>query len=233
MLSFYEIEMIRNIEGDELNPSFLHIFWSFQNQENCFKIFNFPSLIEFWYTYLNLYSVCLMTNKHLAVPATNQKTPNFPAKLKSIVLHSSNNTCISNPKIAKSLHRKPEFSLNHCLWREPNNHDRKRSQLCLGSSTMDCLASISTDASSSTCAYSLLLHSLSIIPIWHYLIAFLIGYVFFIYNFLEFHFVEDLLTGFRGSPVKITYGHCSEIYDGVVSKCKILHGRYLLSCFCI
>lgn len=65
------------------------------------------------------------------------------------------------------------------------------------------------------------------IPISHYLIGvgILIGVV--LYNFLEWHLIEDILTGFRGQPVKLTFNPESKIYEGVVSKCRILHGRYL------
>ncbi|KAK6116621.1 hypothetical protein DH2020_049620 [Rehmannia glutinosa] len=39
--------------------------------------------------------------------------------------------------------------------------------------------------------------------------------------------VQDIFTGFRGGPVFLTYNPNSEIYHGVVSKCRTLHGRYL------
>ncbi|XP_054780659.1 embryogenesis-associated protein EMB8 [Prosopis cineraria] len=76
-------------------------------------------------------------------------------------------------------------------------------------------------------AYCLLLTALSLIPLWHYLIATAIAFITFLYNFLEFHFVEDFFSGLRGSPVSLTYNSCSQIYEGVVSKCSLLHGRYL------
>lgn len=65
------------------------------------------------------------------------------------------------------------------------------------------------------------------IPISHYFIGvgILIGVV--LYNFLEWHLIQDILTGFRGQPVKLTFNPESKIYEGVVSKCRILHGRYL------
>ncbi|KAK7279702.1 hypothetical protein RJT34_24759 [Clitoria ternatea] len=84
-----------------------------------------------------------------------------------------------------------------------------------------------SSSSSSSTAYCLLLQSLSLIPISHYLLtlAFLLAY--FLYNFLELHLLEDLFSSFSGSPVCLTYNSCSQIYEGVVSKCKILHGNYL------
>ncbi|KAM4123356.1 hypothetical protein ACB094_01G153100 [Castanea mollissima] len=74
--------------------------------------------------------------------------------------------------------------------------------------------------------YGLLLKALTLIPSWHYLLAFLILSLVFLYNFLEFHFLHDLFSGFRGHPVCFTYNPCSVIYDGVVSKCRVLRGRY-------
>ncbi|KAL8486010.1 hypothetical protein ACS0TY_028063 [Phlomoides rotata] len=76
-------------------------------------------------------------------------------------------------------------------------------------------------------AYMLLLKSVLAIPLSHYLMGLLFFFVFLSYNFLEFHFFQDLFAGFRGAPVHLTYNASSEIYHGVVSKCKTLHGRYL------
>uniref|UniRef100_A0A7C9D8Z7 Alcohol O-acetyltransferase n=1 Tax=Opuntia streptacantha TaxID=393608 RepID=A0A7C9D8Z7_OPUST len=75
--------------------------------------------------------------------------------------------------------------------------------------------------------YELIFRALLMIPISHYLLGcgILIGVV--LYNFLEWHLIEDILTGFRGQPVKLTFNSESKIYEGVVSKCRILHGRYL------
>ncbi|KAI7998233.1 hypothetical protein LOK49_LG10G02096 [Camellia lanceoleosa] len=87
---------------------------------------------------------------------------------------------------------------------------------------MDSLES-STPASKNP--YTLLFKATTMIPISHYALGLLILGVVFLYNFLEFHFFEDLL--FRGSPVTLTYNSCSEIYQGVASECRILHGRYL------
>ncbi|CAB4289487.1 unnamed protein product [Prunus armeniaca] len=75
--------------------------------------------------------------------------------------------------------------------------------------------------------YVLLLNDLSLIPISHYFFAFLAFSFAFLYHFLEFHFLQDLFNGFRGSPVSLTYNPSSPIYHGVVSKCRILHARYL------
>ncbi|XP_058218065.1 embryogenesis-associated protein EMB8 isoform X3 [Rhododendron vialii] len=75
--------------------------------------------------------------------------------------------------------------------------------------------------------YGLLFEAISMIPISHYALGLLCILIVVLYNFLEFHLLEDLLTGFRGSPVSLTYNSCSEIYEGVASKCKILHGRHL------
>ncbi|KAL4563675.1 hypothetical protein LXL04_019564 [Taraxacum kok-saghyz] len=45
--------------------------------------------------------------------------------------------------------------------------------------------------------------------------------------YLEFHFISDVLTLFRGSLVSLTYNSASEIYHGVASKRRIFHGRYM------
>ncbi|KAK6114770.1 hypothetical protein DH2020_007039 [Rehmannia glutinosa] len=76
-------------------------------------------------------------------------------------------------------------------------------------------------------AYRILFKSAVALPLWHYLVGVLFVFVVFLYNFLEFHFFQDIFTGFRGGPVFLTYNPNSEIYHGVVSKCRTLHGRYL------
>ncbi|XP_031386485.1 embryogenesis-associated protein EMB8-like isoform X4 [Punica granatum] len=77
-------------------------------------------------------------------------------------------------------------------------------------------------------AYSLLLTALSLIPASHYLYALCIVVAVFVYAFLEFHFIEDVLfTGLRGCSVRLTYNPLSKLYQDVVSNCSLLHGRYL------
>ncbi|XP_050214365.1 embryogenesis-associated protein EMB8 isoform X2 [Mercurialis annua] len=92
---------------------------------------------------------------------------------------------------------------------------------------MDWLSSIGP--SSSLYPYTLLLNAFCVIPISHYIFGFVIFCFVFLYNFLEFHFFRDFLHGFRGSPILLTFNPSSPIYNGVVSKCKILHGRYLVT----
>lgn len=75
--------------------------------------------------------------------------------------------------------------------------------------------------------YDLLFQALALIPVSHYFLAALFILLIFLYNFAEIHFLRDLLTLFRGDPVTLTYNSCSDLYQSVVSKCKILHGRYL------
>ncbi|KAK2404199.1 alpha/beta-Hydrolases superfamily protein [Trifolium repens] len=79
---------------------------------------------------------------------------------------------------------------------------------------------------SSSNPYELLLQALLQIPIHHYALATAFAFTFFLYNFLEIHFIQDLFTGFSGSSVDFTYNSSSEFYDAVVSKCRILHGKY-------
>ncbi|KDP42426.1 hypothetical protein JCGZ_00223 [Jatropha curcas] len=74
--------------------------------------------------------------------------------------------------------------------------------------------------------YDLLFKALSFIPIHHYLLYLLLTLFFFLYNFLEIHFFDYLLTGFRGDPVLLTCNFSSELYQSVASKCPIIHGRF-------
>ncbi|XP_052192707.1 embryogenesis-associated protein EMB8 isoform X2 [Diospyros lotus] len=90
-------------------------------------------------------------------------------------------------------------------------------------SSMDCSDS-SIQASDSP--YRLLLAAASLIPVSHYLLGFLFIVLVFLYNFLEVHILQDLFAGFRGQPVSLTFDASSEVYQEIVSKCRILHGRY-------
>ncbi|XP_009414628.2 embryogenesis-associated protein EMB8 isoform X1 [Musa acuminata AAA Group] len=78
-------------------------------------------------------------------------------------------------------------------------------------------------------AIGLLLQAAALVPTAHYLAAALIFLLVFLYNFLELHFLGDFLRGFRGDPVVLTFDPASRIYQGVVSMCRILHGRYLVT----
>ncbi|XP_077248793.1 uncharacterized protein LOC143888304 [Tasmannia lanceolata] len=73
----------------------------------------------------------------------------------------------------------------------------------------------------------LLLKAASLIPRFHYFLGFLFIFLVFLYNFLEIHLFKDLIRGFRGDLVSLTFNPSSEIYHGVVSKCRTLHGRFL------
>ncbi|CAL0320530.1 unnamed protein product [Lupinus luteus] len=75
--------------------------------------------------------------------------------------------------------------------------------------------------------YLPLLQALFQIPFHHYLIAISFALIVYLYDFIESHFLQDLFSGFTGSPVELTYNSCSQLYQAVVSKCKILHGSYL------
>ncbi|XP_076897372.1 uncharacterized protein LOC143550643 [Bidens hawaiensis] len=76
-------------------------------------------------------------------------------------------------------------------------------------------------------ALGLILQGFTSIPIHHYAAAVFLFLVIFIYNFLEFHFLHDAFTLFRGSPVSLTYDSASLVYHGVVSNCRLLHARYM------
>ncbi|KAK6805288.1 hypothetical protein RDI58_003073 [Solanum bulbocastanum] len=85
---------------------------------------------------------------------------------------------------------------------------------------MDCIAL------SSESPYALMLKAAFLIPISHYLLGFLFLLIVFLYNFMEMYFIQELFTGFRGNPVSLTFNSCCDLYQQVVSKCKILHGRF-------
>ncbi|KAJ8493436.1 hypothetical protein OPV22_015157 [Ensete ventricosum] len=76
-------------------------------------------------------------------------------------------------------------------------------------------------------AADLFLRAVAMVPVAHYLAASLLGLLILFYNLFEFHFLRDLLHGFRGDPVVLTFNPASKIYEGVVSKCRIFHQRYL------
>lgn len=75
--------------------------------------------------------------------------------------------------------------------------------------------------------YELLVKAMMMIPLSHYLWGILLVLGVFWYNILECFLVEEFLGGLRGSEVKLVYNSCSEIYHSVVSKCRVLQGRYL------
>ncbi|KAK1258465.1 Embryogenesis-associated protein EMB8 [Acorus gramineus] len=73
----------------------------------------------------------------------------------------------------------------------------------------------------------LLIEAATLIPTSQYLLGLVLFVLIFLYNFLEFHLFRDLLKGFRGDQVTLTFNPRSHIYEGVASKCRIFHGRYL------
>lgn len=74
-------------------------------------------------------------------------------------------------------------------------------------------------------AAGLFLRAVAMVPAAHYLAASLLVLLSLFYNLFEFHFLRDLLHGFRGDPVVLTFNPASKIYEGVVSKCRIFHRR--------
>uniref|UniRef100_A0A0D9V8C6 AB hydrolase-1 domain-containing protein n=1 Tax=Leersia perrieri TaxID=77586 RepID=A0A0D9V8C6_9ORYZ len=78
-------------------------------------------------------------------------------------------------------------------------------------------------------AVELLLRAAALVPLEHYALAALAVVSVLVYRFLELHVVGDLLRGFRGGRVELTFHPASEIYHGVASKCRSLHGRYLVT----
>ncbi|KAI3702165.1 hypothetical protein L6452_27891 [Arctium lappa] len=75
--------------------------------------------------------------------------------------------------------------------------------------------------------YKLLFRTLTLIPISHYLLIAFLVLIVFVYNLLEFHVLSDIIGGFGGDHVSLTFYSSSNLYKQVVSKCHLLHGRYL------
>lgn len=73
----------------------------------------------------------------------------------------------------------------------------------------------------------LLSKALAMVETSHYILALSIFFLIFLYNFLEFHVAGDFIRGLRGDRVTLTFNPSSKIYEGVASRCRILHGRYL------
>ncbi|KAM0863076.1 hypothetical protein ACQ4PT_044840 [Festuca glaucescens] len=73
----------------------------------------------------------------------------------------------------------------------------------------------------------LLLRAAALVPPAHYAVAALVLASAFLYRFLELHVLGDLLRGFRGGRVALTFHPDSLVYHRVASKCRSLHGRYL------
>lgn len=83
------------------------------------------------------------------------------------------------------------------------------------------------DASSAISPYEALLRAAISVPISHYFWGIFFITIVFLYRFLEIHILQDLSFGLKGQPVTLTFNPSSEVYHDVVSKCRILHGRYL------
>ncbi|XP_071736855.1 embryogenesis-associated protein EMB8-like [Rutidosis leptorrhynchoides] len=75
--------------------------------------------------------------------------------------------------------------------------------------------------------YKLLFRALTLIPISHYLLIAVFLSIVFVYNLLEIHILQDFFAGFSGNSVSLTFNWSSDLYTEVVSKCHLLHGRYL------
>jgi hypothetical protein len=72
----------------------------------------------------------------------------------------------------------------------------------------------------------LLLRAAALVPPAHYAVAALVLASAFLYRFLELHVLGDLLRGFRGGRVALTFHPDSHVYRLVASKCRSLHGRW-------
>jgi uncharacterized protein len=75
-------------------------------------------------------------------------------------------------------------------------------------------------------AGELLLHTTAMVSAERYVVAALVVLSVIVYRFFELHVIGDLLRGFRGGTIELTFHPASEIYHRVVSKCRSLHDRY-------
>ncbi|KAI3755186.1 hypothetical protein L1987_54981 [Smallanthus sonchifolius] len=82
-------------------------------------------------------------------------------------------------------------------------------------------------AGESVSPYKLLFRALTLIPISHYLLIAFLALIVYVYNLLEIHILQDIFSGFGGGSVSLTFNSSSDLYREVVSKCHLLHGRYL------
>ncbi|XP_068663379.1 embryogenesis-associated protein EMB8-like [Aristolochia californica] len=85
---------------------------------------------------------------------------------------------------------------------------------------MDCYGSRSSSPT------ELLVAAAAAIPLWYYLFASVLIFFIFLYTFLEIHFFKDLIRGFIGDRVSLTYHPASDVFHGVASLCRTLGGRY-------
>ncbi|XP_022966858.1 embryogenesis-associated protein EMB8-like [Cucurbita maxima] len=82
-----------------------------------------------------------------------------------------------------------------------------------------------SDTSNAVSPYQILFTSLSLIPLSHLLSALFIVFFIFLYKFFEIHFLHDFFHAFAGDRVSIVASD-ADFYQSVVSKCRILHGRF-------
>lgn len=67
-----------------------------------------------------------------------------------------------------------------------------------------------------------------LVPVWEYLALALVLTSIWLYRFLDFHFVDDLLHGFRGDVPRLHHSLISKLTTDVLPKCKILKQRYMV-----
>ncbi|KAI3675939.1 hypothetical protein L1987_85535 [Smallanthus sonchifolius] len=84
-----------------------------------------------------------------------------------------------------------------------------------------------TTTGSGVSPYQPLFKGLVVIPFPLYLLISFLGFIIFVYILLEIHIIDDIFSGFRGNYVSLTVDSSSDLYREVVSKCHLLHGRYM------
>jgi hypothetical protein len=66
------------------------------------------------------------------------------------------------------------------------------------------------------------------VPVWEYSILLCVFLTCFLYSALEFYFLEDLFSAFRGQRVQLFYNRASSLAHEVLPRCKLLKKRYFL-----
>lgn len=66
-----------------------------------------------------------------------------------------------------------------------------------------------------------------LVPLWEYMVLALFFITIWLYWILDFHFVDDVVHGFRGEVPRLHHNLTSMLTREVLPKCKILKERYV------
>ncbi|KAL4183462.1 hypothetical protein AMTRI_Chr11g155260 [Amborella trichopoda] len=86
---------------------------------------------------------------------------------------------------------------------------------------MDCSYALESSGS----LLHLLIQAALLVSPWQYFLGISVVFLIFLSNFMEFHVFSDMMRGFKGDRVKLTFNLASEMANGLLWKCHHLHGR--------